>query len=80
MATTPPVPAPPAPAGPPAGAGPALQNPAFAVIARIAQEAQMMAKALPETSPMAEEIQNQARLALQKAIQGQAPTQQTPPI
>lgn len=74
MATAPPVPTP-APQAPPQGG-----NPAFQIIAMIAQLAQKMAQALPDTSPMAEEIQNQARLALQKAVQGQAPQQQAPPI
>lgn len=83
MATAPlPQPASPQPggAGPvPGNVGPG-GNPAFAIFAQISRLSDQMAAALPATSPMAEEIKNQVRLALQKAIQGQAPQQQTPPI
>lgn len=85
MATAPPVPVQAAPQGAPTpgvpgGAQPAAANPVFSVFAQITKLAQQMAQALPATSPMAEEIQNQVRLALQKAIQAQAPQQQAPPI
>ncbi len=76
----PPAPPPGAGAGPtPPGAGPA-GNPAFAIFAQISRLSDQMAAALPATSPMAEAIKDQVRLALQKAIQGQAPQQQGPPI
>ena len=82
MATAPPVPSPqgaPVP-GVGGGAAPAAANPAFSIFAQITRLAQQMAQALPATSPMAEEIQNQIRLALQKAIQAQSPQEQAPPI
>ena len=85
MASAPPMPGGPPPQGAPTpgvpgGAQPAAANPVFSVFAQITRLAQQMAQALPDTSPMAEEIQNQVRLALQKAIQSQAPQQQAPPI
>lgn len=76
-----PLPQPSAPASAGAG-GPAAPggNPAFAIFAQISRLSDQMAAALPATSPMAEAIKDQVRLALQKAIQGQAPAQQAPPI
>lgn len=79
MASAPPVPTP-APQAPSQGGAPAGGNPAFQIFAQITRLAQQMAQALPATSPMAEEIQNQVRLALQQAVQSQAPQQQAPPI
>jgi hypothetical protein len=87
MASTP-MPQPPSPPPQPGGGGGASGpapggqsgNPAFAIFAQITRMAQQMASAMPPTSPMAEEIQNQVRLALQKVIQSQAPQQQAPPI
>lgn len=85
MASAPPVPMQP-PQGAPAPSAPAPQgggggvNPAFQIFAQISHLAQQMASALPDTSPMAEEIQNQVRMALQKAIQGAQQQQQAPPI
>lgn len=83
MASAPPVPmqpqgAPPQSGGAPQGGG--SVNPAFQIFAQISHLAQQMASAIPDTSPMAEEIQNQVRLALQKAIQGAQQQQQAPPI
>jgi len=82
MAAAPPTLGPPPSGAPTPGVsgGASAANPVFSVFAQITQLAQQMAKALPATSPMAEEIQNQVRLALQKAIQSQAPQQQAPPI
>jgi hypothetical protein len=83
MAAAPtPMPPPQSPqAGSPGGAAPGPSgNPAFAIFAQISRLADQMAAALPPTSPMAEAIKDQVRLALQKAIQSQAPQQQGPPI
>jgi len=73
-------PTPPQPGGGGAPGGPAGGNPAFAIFAQISRLSDQMAAALPSTSPMAEAIKDQVRLALQKAIQSQAPQQQGPPI
>lgn len=78
----PPQPGGPAPASPATAGGPAgpVGNPAFAIFAQISRLSDQMAAVLPSTSEQAEAIKDQVRLALQKAIQSQAPQQQAPPI
>jgi len=55
--------------------------PAFAIFAQLTQLSQRMASQFPMTSPMAEQIQNQIRMAVSKVAESQQPQQQqVPPI
>lgn len=78
MATSP-MPMPPQ-GGPPQGASPA--PPAVVqIIAGIAKLAQMLGQVFPGAAPMADEIQNQVRMAQSKIAEGQSPAQpQAPPV
>lgn len=66
--------------GPPQGGSPA--PPAVVqIIAGIARLAQMLGQVFPGAAPMADEIQNQVRMAQSKIAEGQSPAQpQAPPV
>lgn len=63
------------------GAASPASAPAAQKLARLAMDAEQIAKDNPETAPMMREIQNKVREAMMKMIQQRAATQQaTPPI